>query len=151
MNPTEDKPALLSLEEVETLFHEFGHALHGLLSQCSYPSLSGTNVCRDFVELPSQVMENWAEAPEVMKSYALHDQTGEPIPDELVQKIQNARLFNPDLSSAFRKYILEAGDTDDPMTLYKKFRGREPGIIRRLKSKIFRRLNSPPALSDHSK
>ena len=218
--PTQDKPALLSLEEVETLFHEFGHALHGLLSQCSYPSLSGTNVCRDFVELPSQVMENWAEAPEVMKSYALHYQTGEPIPDELVQKIQNARLFNqgfatveylaaayldmdwhtltdttrkdviafennslqkiglipeivvryrssyfnhifsggyssgyysyiwaevldadafqafkesgdlfnPDLASAFRKFILEAGDTDDPMVLYKKFRGREPKI-----------------------
>jgi peptidyl-dipeptidase Dcp len=218
--PTEGKPALLSLEEVETLFHEFGHALHGLLSQCTYPSLSGTNVCRDFVELPSQIMENWAEAPEVMKGYALHYQTGQPIPDELVQKIQNARLFNqgfatveylaaayldmdwhtltdttqrdanvfenaslqktglipeivvryrspyfnhifsggysagyysyiwaevldadafqafkdsgdlfnPDLASAFREFILEAGDTDDPMTLYKKFRGREPKI-----------------------
>jgi len=92
--PTADKPALLSLEEVETLFHEFGHALHGLLSQCTYPSLSGTNVPRDFVEFPSQVMENWGLEPEIMKSYTRHYKTGEPIPDALVEKIRNARLFN---------------------------------------------------------
>jgi peptidyl-dipeptidase Dcp len=92
--PTADKPALLSLEEVKTMFHEFGHALHGLLSQCTYVYLSGTNVPRDYVELPSQFMENWALIPEIMKSYARHYQTGEPIPDKLIEKIRNASLFN---------------------------------------------------------
>ena len=92
--PTGDQPALISLEETLTLFHEFGHALHGLLSDCTYPSQSGTSVPRDFVELPSQIMENWATEPEVMKSYARHYQTGEPIPDELIEKIKNASLFN---------------------------------------------------------
>ncbi len=92
--PTGDKPTLISLEEALTLFHEFGHALHGLLSDCTYPSLSGTAVPRDFVELPSQIMENWATEPEVMKSYARHYLTGEPIPDELIEKIRNASLFN---------------------------------------------------------
>ena len=92
--PTGDQPALISLEETLTLFHEFGHALHGMLSDCTYPSLSGTSVPRDFVELPSQIMENWATEPEVMKLYARHYQTGEPIPDELIEKIKNASLFN---------------------------------------------------------
>lgn len=92
--PTGNQPALISLEETLTLFHEFGHALHGLLSDCTYPSQSGTSVPRDFVELPSQIMENWATEPEVMKSYARHYQTGEPIPDELIEKIKNASLFN---------------------------------------------------------
>ncbi|UCF37279.1 MAG: M3 family metallopeptidase [Acidobacteriota bacterium] len=92
--PTGDVPALLSLEEVGTLFHEFGHALHGLLSQCRYESLSGTAVPRDFVELPSQIMENWASNRDVMKSFARHYQTGEAIPDELIDKIEAARQFN---------------------------------------------------------
>jgi len=92
--PTAEQPALLSFDNVQTLFHEFGHALHGLLSDCTYPTLAGTNVPRDFVELPSQIMENWAAEPEVMKSYARHYQTGEPIPDELIERIQKARLFN---------------------------------------------------------
>ncbi len=92
--PTGGKPALLSFEEVQTMFHEFGHALHGLLSDCTYPRLSGTSVPRDFVELPSQIMENWAAEPAVLKSYARHYQTGEPIPDALIDKIRNARLFN---------------------------------------------------------
>ncbi|WP_203583433.1 M3 family metallopeptidase [Paludibacter sp. 221] len=92
--PTADKPSLLSMDEVETLFHEFGHALHGLLSQCTYPSLSGTSVPRDFVELPSQIMENWCFEPQVMKTYARHYETGEIIPDELIEKIQNAGTFN---------------------------------------------------------
>ncbi len=92
--PTGNKPALLSYEEVETLFHEFGHALHGLLSDCNYRELSGTDVKRDFVELPSQIMENWANEPEVLKMYAKHYETGETIPEELINKIQNSVLFN---------------------------------------------------------
>lgn len=217
--PTADQPSLLNLEEVETLFHEFGHALHGLLSQCTYLTLSGTSVPRDFVELPSQIMENWAFAPEVMKRYAVHYRTGEPIPDALIQKIrkaglfnqgfatveylaasfldmdwhtltdstpkdatafektsleriglmpeivsryrspyfahifsggysagyysyiwaevldadafrvfEKAGLFNPQLADAFRKNILEAGNTEDPMVLYQRFRGGPPSI-----------------------
>lgn len=92
--PSETMPSLLSLDDVTTMFHEFGHALHGLLSDCRYVTLSGTAVARDFVELPSQIMENWATQPEVLKSYAKHYKTGEVIPDALVQKIQNASAFN---------------------------------------------------------
>jgi len=218
--PTGEKPALLSFEEAQTMFHEFGHALHGLLSKCTYPRLSGTSVPRDFVELPSQIMENWAADPAVLKSYARHYQTGQPIPDELIQKIRQARLFNqgfatveylaaayldmdwhtleevpatidvdafeqaaldkiglipeivvryrstyfqhvfvnsyyagyysyvwaevldadafeafkehglfdPNTARAFRENILERGGTEDPMVLYKRFRGAEPDI-----------------------
>ncbi len=92
--PSGDKPALLSVDEVLTTFHEFGHALHGLLSNCKYHSLSGTSVARDFVELPSQIMENWALEPEVLKMYAKHYETGEVIPQELIDKISNSGLFN---------------------------------------------------------
>jgi peptidyl-dipeptidase Dcp len=92
--PTGDKPALISLDEVHTLFHEFGHALHGLLSDCTYELISGTDTPRDFVEFPSQVMENWSMHPDVLKFYAKHYETGEVIPKELVDKIQNASLFN---------------------------------------------------------
>ena len=92
--PTDDKPSLLTLEQVETLFHEFGHGLHGLLSKCTYYSISGTSVSRDFVELPSQIYEHWAFNPEVLKMYAKHYQTGEVIPDELIKKIQDASYFN---------------------------------------------------------
>ena len=92
--PTGDKPALLSFEEVQTMFHEFGHALHGLLSDCTYKTLSGTSVARDFVELPSQVMENWASEPELLQLYAKHYKTGEVIPDELIAKLQNSSHFN---------------------------------------------------------
>ena len=224
--PTADKPALLTFGEVETLFHEFGHALHGFLSDCTYNSLSGTAVPRDFVEVFSQLMENWAGEPEVMKSYARHYQTGEPIPDELIAKIKAAGTFNqgfatseylaasfldmdwhtltepqePDVSefekksmqktglipqiveryrstyfqhifsggysagyysyvwaevldadafeafkenglfdqktaTAFRKNILEAGGSDDPMKMYIRFRGAEPKIEPMLKRK----------------
>jgi len=224
--PTADTPSLLNQDEVETLFHEFGHALHGLLSRCNYVSSSGTNVCRDFVELPSQIMENWAMHPEVLKMYARHYQTGEIIPDSLVAKISRSAIFNqgfitteliaaalldmdwhmlttttttddvrgfetkamkaiglideivpryrstffnhifsggyssgyyaylwaevldadafdafekngifdPATATAFRKNILERGDTEDPMVLYKQFRGNEPdpaALIRR--------------------
>lgn len=92
--PTSNAPSLLSMDDVETLFHEFGHALHGFLSQCTYSSLAGTNVPRDFVEMPSQLMENWCYEPEVMKTYAFHYQTGELIPDELISKINAAAKFN---------------------------------------------------------
>ena len=91
--PSADRPSLLNFDESETLFHEFGHALHGLLSNCTYPSLAGTNVPRDFVELPSQVMENWCRHPQVMKMYAHHYQTGEAIPDALIQKIAAAQTY----------------------------------------------------------
>ncbi|MCB9208586.1 MAG: M3 family metallopeptidase [Ignavibacteriales bacterium] len=92
--PVGDKPALLSIDEVNTLFHEFGHAIHGLLSNCTYESISATETPRDFVEFPSQVMENWALHPDVLKTYAKHFETGEVIPEELVKKLQNASLFN---------------------------------------------------------
>lgn len=218
--PIGDKPALLSLDEVLTLFHEFGHAMHGMLSNCTYESVSGTQTPRDFVEFPSQVMENWALHPQVLKTYAKHFKTGKIIPTELVEKIKNSSkfnqgfatteylaasfldmdwhtitdpvtvdaetfennamkkiglipeikpryrstyfnhvfsgdyssgyysyiwsevldadafaafektgdVFNQELASKFRKYILSAGGTEDAMELYKKFRGSEPGI-----------------------
>ena len=92
--PVDGKPGLLTLDEVETMFHEFGHALHGLLSQCTYKSVAGTSVARDFVELPSQIMENWAFQKEVLAEYARHYETGEVIPDELIGKIMAAETFN---------------------------------------------------------
>ena len=217
--PTADKPALLSFDEVLTLFHEFGHALHGLLSKGTYPLLTGTSVARDFVELPSQIMENWASEPQVLKMYARHYKTGQPIPDELITKIRNSAhfnqgfattefmaaayldmdwhtitdttikdvhafeqaamnkiglipeivvryrspyfrhifageyssgyysylwaevldadafqafkeegLFNKKRAQAFRENVLARGDSEDPMVLYKRFRGQEPSI-----------------------
>lgn len=92
--PTDSLPALFTIDEVETVFHEFGHALHGLLTKCHYPSVSGTNVARDFVETFSQFNENWAFQPEILAEYAKHYETGEVIPDSLVAKINNARKFN---------------------------------------------------------
>ncbi|MDR2562456.1 MAG: M3 family metallopeptidase [Prevotellaceae bacterium] len=92
--PSADTPALLTADEVETFFHEFGHALHGLMANTKYYSLSGTSVPRDFVELPSQIMENWAFEPEMLALYATHYQTGEIIPDELVKKMDEASKFN---------------------------------------------------------
>jgi peptidyl-dipeptidase Dcp len=221
--PTAETPALLSLDEVRTMFHEFGHALHGMLSQCRYEKLSGTAVARDFVELPSQVMENWALEPEVLALYARHWQTDRPMPAALVERLRGARHFNqgfetveylaasfldmdwhtiadpdtiagvdpdtfeaaslgrlglidaiatryrspyfrhvfgggysagyysyvwaevldadafaafteagnvfdPATALAFRRNILERGGSDDPMDLYRRFRGRDPGI-----------------------
>jgi peptidyl-dipeptidase Dcp len=224
--PTADAPALFTFDEVSTYFHEFGHALHGLLSNVTYKSLAGTSVPRDFVELPSQVMENWASDPEVLKMYAKHYKTGEVIPDALIQKLENAgtygqgfatveylastyldmdfhtitapisgtadsfeinsmkniglissiiprhranyfshvfsggysagyysyiwsgvldtdafeqfkktSLFNPAKAASFRKNVLEKGGTEEPMDLYKKFRGAEPSIEPLLKKR----------------
>ncbi len=226
--PVGDSPSLLTFEEATTLFHEFGHALHDLLSRCTYESITGTNVPRDFVELPSQIMENWAADPNVIKTYAKHYQTGEPIPQTLLDKIKNADLFNqgfatveylaacfldmdwhtlaeakeldalpfedaamkkigliPEIvvryrspyfshifsggysagyysyiwsevldadafqafketslydqktAQSFRENILSKGNTDDPMTLYKRFRGREPKVEPLLKRRGF--------------
>jgi len=92
--PSGDTPSLLSLGEAETLFHEFGHALHGMLSDVTYESLSGTSTPRDFVEFPSQVMENWMREPEVLRMFAKHYQTGEVIPDELIEKINATATFD---------------------------------------------------------
>ena len=92
--PVGDKPALLSPDDASTLFHEFGHALHNLLSTVKYESISGTNVAWDFVELPSQIMEHWALHPEVLKVYAKHYKTGEPIPQEFLDKLNASKLFN---------------------------------------------------------
>lgn len=226
--PTQDTPSLLTLDEVETLFHEFGHALHGILSNVTYAGVSGTSVPRDFVELPSQVMEHWAFHPDVLKLYAKHYQTGEVIPDELIQKIDAASKFNMGFvttefvaaalldmyyhtqsakqtfnveefekksmekiglineiipryrstyfshifsggysagyyaymwsevldadafqpfvekgvfdkatAQAFRDNVLSKGGSDDPMTLYKKYRGAEPDPIYLLKNRGF--------------
>ena len=92
--PVDGKPSLMTLDEVETMFHEFGHALHGLLSKCTYKSIAGTSVARDFVELPSQIMENWAFQKDVLAGYARHYETDEVIPDDLIAKIEAVETFN---------------------------------------------------------
>ena len=217
--PTADKPALLSFGEVNTFLHEFGHALHGILANTRYRSLSGTNVYWDFVELPSQIMENFAIEKDFLNTFAKHYQTGETIPEDLVQRIVDAAnfnvayaclrqlsfgyldmawytrttpfegdvrtyekqawaktqvlpsveetcmtvqfshimsggysagyysykwaevldadafalfqekgIFNPEVANSFRTHVLSKGGTEHPMTLYKRFRGQEPGI-----------------------
>ena len=127
--PTADKPSLLTLDQVGTMFHEFGHALHGLLSQCTYKSVSGTSVARDFVELPSQIMENWAFQKEVLEGYARHYETDEVIPDSLVAKITAAGNFNQgfmttELTAAsildLKWHMLESVEGVDPMAFEAK-------------------------------
>ncbi|MCI6205682.1 MAG: M3 family metallopeptidase [Corynebacterium glucuronolyticum] len=98
--PTDGSTPLLSMDEVTTLFHEFGHALHGLLSDVKYPSFSGTNVPRDWVEFPSQINENWALDPAIIRHYARHVDTGEVIPDRLIDAIEQARLFGQGFATA---------------------------------------------------
>ncbi len=215
--PTPSKPSLLTFNEVTTLFHEFGHALHGMLANTTYPSLSGTSVYWDFVELPSQILENWVYEPEALALFAKHYQTGETIPQQYIDKIKESSnfleglatvrqlsfglldmgwhtqlpdgsvtlkefenqqfestkiypdveenvmstsfshifaggysagyysykwaevldadafdyftqngIFNKEIASKFKDYVLSQGGTDHPMTLYKKFRGQEP-------------------------
>jgi peptidyl-dipeptidase Dcp len=97
--PTEDKPSLLTFSEVGTLFHEFGHALHSLLSNCHYPSVAGTNVLWDFVELPSQIMENWALEKETLETFAKHYESGATIPAELIEKIRASKNFGAGYAS----------------------------------------------------
>jgi peptidyl-dipeptidase Dcp len=219
-NFPKSSPCLLGMDEVRTLFHEFGHGLHGLLSNVRYESLSGTSVKQDFVELPSQIMEHWAVEPEVLKSYARHVHTNEPMPDALMTRLRDSRMFNqgfatteylaacyldlawhsaagsdvedierfeaqameaigktpmidprykstyfqhifsgdyysagyyvyiwaevldadgfeafrenglfdPGTAAAFRQHVLEMGGSENPMTLYRRFRGREPRV-----------------------
>ena len=98
--PAGDMPSLLTVDEARTMFHEFGHALHGLLTRCQYKGTSGTAVAQDFVELPSQIMEHWAMAPEVLKVYAKHYKTREAIPDDLIGKIENQSHFNQGFMTA---------------------------------------------------
>jgi peptidyl-dipeptidase Dcp len=93
-NFAKGEPTLLSFDDAETLFHEFGHGLHGLLSRTRYPSQSGTAVRRDFVEFPSQIFEHWMSAPETLRAYARHSETGQPIPEDLLRRLLAARNFN---------------------------------------------------------
>lgn len=102
----EGQPTLLSLDDARTLFHEFGHGLHGLLSQVRFPRLSGTSVLRDFVEFPSQVYENWLMQPQILKEFALHAETGQAMPDDLIQKILAAQTFNQGFSTV--EYVSSA-------------------------------------------
>jgi peptidyl-dipeptidase Dcp len=94
VKPTPGEPLLISWDDAVTMFHEFGHALHGLSSNVTYPTLSGTNVARDYVEFPSQILEHWLSTPEVLQKYAVHYQTGKPIPQSLVDKIKKSATFN---------------------------------------------------------
>lgn len=147
--PVGDGPALISVEEVETLFHEFGHALHGFFSKCKYNTLSGTSVSRDFVELPSQVMENWCLEPEMLAIYAKHYKTGEVIPTELVNKIQAAGKFNQGFGTVeylaaamldMKYHTLTEPLTEDVMTFeknYLKGLGLIPEIYSRYRSTYF--------------
>jgi peptidyl-dipeptidase Dcp len=107
--PAPGEPALISYDDVTTMFHEFGHALHGFFANQNYPSLSGTNVARDFVELPSQFNEHWASEPKVFHHYAVHYKTGKPMPQQLVDKIKKSQKFNQ--GYAFTE-ILAASDLD---------------------------------------
>ncbi|CAM1638394.1 M3 family metallopeptidase [Bartonella apis] len=125
--PPKGKPALLSLDDARTLFHEFGHALHGLLSEVKWPSVSGTSVARDFVELPSQLFEHWVTVPETLKTYARNVKTGEPMPQELLDKVLAARTFNGGFDAVeFTASALvdmafhEGGKVDDPTEFERK-------------------------------
>ncbi len=131
--PPEGETALLSFDDARTLFHEFGHGLHGLLSNVTYPLLSGTHVARDFVELPSQLYEHWLEQPEILRRFALHAETGEPMPEALLEKVLAARTFNQGwatveyTSSALVDldlHRLSAGSGDDVIALEKETLGR---------------------------
>jgi len=121
--PAEGKPALLSIDDARTLFHEFGHALHGMLSDVTYPTVSGTSVSRDFVELPSQLYEHWLTVPDILKEYALHYETGAPMPEALLDKVLAARTFNAGFntveftSSALVDMAFHTRPPGDPMVL----------------------------------
>ncbi len=119
--PSEGHPALLTLEEARTVFHEFGHALHALLSDVTYPSLSGTYVLRDWVELPSQLFEHWVQTPEILNRYARHVETGAPLSAEMIRRLQESATFNEGYSTlsilASTIMDLELYQHPDPATL----------------------------------
>ena len=154
--PVGDLPSLLTPDEVETLFHEFGHALHGFLSKCEYNYLSGTSVSRDFVELPSQVMENWCFEPEMLALYAKHYRTGKVIPAELVKKIQNSGKFNQGFATVeylaasmldMKYHTLTEELTEDVMTFEKNYLdelGLIPEIYSRYRSTYFNHIFTSP-------
>ncbi len=135
--PTATTPSLLTFDETTTFFHEFGHALHGLLSNVNYRSLAGTNVPRDFVELPSQIMENWAAEPEVLKMYAKHYKTGEVIPDALIEKMKKAGTFDQGfatteyLAASFldMKYHTATEEIKDDVNTFEINAMKEAGLI----------------------
>lgn len=147
--PVGDVPSLLSIDEARTMFHEFGHALHGMLTQCKYAGVSGTSVARDFVELPSQIMEHWTVSPEVMKVYAKHYETREPISDELIAKIEKQSLFNSGFMATelvaaaildMRLHMLTSTEGLDVMEFEKKLMdelGMIPQIVSRYRSTYF--------------
>ncbi|WP_175868512.1 M3 family metallopeptidase [Bartonella gabonensis] len=122
--PSKGEVALLSLDDARTLFHEFGHALHGLLSDVTWPSVAGTSVSRDFVELPSQLYEHWLTVPEILKSYAIHTKTGHPMPQELINKVLAAQTFNAGfsavefISSALVDMAFHQGETVTDPTIF---------------------------------
>ncbi len=139
--PTGDTPALLSLDETRTFFHEFGHALHGLLSNVRYSSQSGTAVPRDFVELPSQIMENWSQEAQMLKLYAKHYKTGEIIPDALVDKINKSSLFNQGFSTSeylaaslldMAYHTLKPGQTPTDVLAFEKQSMEKIGLIEQI-------------------
>ncbi len=134
-------PVLISWDDAKTMFHEFGHALHGLNSNVHYASLAGTNTKRDFVEFPSQLNEHWLPTREVLTRFATHYQTGKPIPDALVAKIEKAKTFNSGfntveyLAAAIYDMKIHTAPTDKPittLTLLKRRRWRKSGARRRL-------------------
>lgn len=136
--PSGSDPALLSPDEVRTFFHEFGHALHGLLSNVTYGGLSGTSVPRDFVELPSQIMENWATEPQMLKLYAKHYQTGVVIPDALLDKMQKSSLFNQGFATSeylaaslldLAYHTLPAGHTPNDVLSFEKAKMDSIGLV----------------------
>ncbi len=150
--PTATKPSLLNIDEVQTLFHECGHALHGLLSKCRYKSMAGTNVARDFVELPSQIMENWATEPEMLQLYAKHWQTNKTIDEQLIEKIKKSLTFgqgfaNTELIAAslldMDYHTLKQQKEIDPNTFEKQSMKKYkliPEILPRYKSQYFKHI-----------
>ena len=139
-SPRPGQPALISWDDVTTMFHEFGHALHGMFAAQTYPTLSGTNVARDFVEFPSQFNENWALDPKILPHYAVNYKTGQPIPQELVDKIKRSRTFNQGYEVG---EVLEAARLDlDWHSLPATRRGRMSTSSRRMRSR--RAASTPP-------
>ncbi len=131
------EPTLLSFDDARTLFHEFGHGLHGLLSNVTYPTLAGTNVARDFVELPSQLYEHWLSRPEILKKFAIHAKTGKPMPDKLIARLKAARTFNQGFATV--EYTASAIVDMDLHALT----GAEHLDVKRFESETLKRLGMP--------